>query len=154
MKKIFVFVMCLSVCVNLIASKSFNYDQLALRQNIFDFLKEEGFVPSIDSDGDILFKTEGSKYYVIVSEVSISPMYVVLYHGFNYSDVYTKNKIEKLVNEINMYKSLKILPQDDAYSFRVEMYLVNAEHFRYTFYKHLEIMKEARKKLISLIEEM
>lgn len=153
MKKIFLFIMCLSVCVNLIAVKSFNAEQLALRQNIFDFFKEEGYVPDIDSDGDIRFKVEGSSYYVIISETDESPMYLTLYHGFNYGELYTKTKIERVAMEINKYKGVKLITLDNSYSFRIEMYIVNAEHFRYTFYKHMKQIKNAQDELRALINE-
>ena len=41
--------------------------QLKLRNEIKAFLQEEGFMPEIDSDGDIKFKKEGSTY---IGEVS------------------------------------------------------------------------------------
>lgn len=154
MKKFFLFIMTLSVCVNLMAVKSFNADQLALRQNIFDFLKEEGYVPELDSDGDIRFKVEGNSYYVIVNEIDNSPMFLTLYRGFNYDESYTKTKVESVALEVNKYKGLKFMIFDNSYSFNVEMYLVNAEHFRYTFYKHMKQMKNAQDELRSLIDKM
>lgn len=92
-------------------------------------------MPELDSDGDILFKKEGMKYHVAVSDIDTSPMYVVLFHNYRYDDTYTKNKILSVLNEVNLYKAVKLLCFDAAYSFRAEMYLVDAEQFKYTFYK-------------------
>lgn len=33
-----------------------------------DFLKEEGYAPKVDSDGDVAFKAEGKNYYIEVNE--------------------------------------------------------------------------------------
>lgn len=33
-----------------------------------DFLREEGYVPQIDKDGDIVFKVEGGTYLIILDE--------------------------------------------------------------------------------------
>jgi hypothetical protein len=33
-----------------------------------DFLKEEGYVPKIDDDGDVLFKYQGDKYFISIDE--------------------------------------------------------------------------------------
>lgn len=35
---------------------------------IFNFLKEEGYVPRIDADGDVVFKYEGNSYAVALDE--------------------------------------------------------------------------------------
>lgn len=56
-----------------------NSEQLALRTDLFNFLKEEGFMPELDSDGDIKFKSEGQPYYIRVSKTDENPMYVVLF---------------------------------------------------------------------------
>lgn len=135
-------------------AKDYNEDQLALRQNIMDFLTEEGFAPTIDADGDVRFKVEGSVYHVIVSDANRSPMYLTIYQGFKYDESYTKNRILSVINEVQLYKSLKLMASDNAYSYRIEMFLVNADHFRYTFYKNMEIMKEGRKRVKELISEM
>ena len=78
-------------------------DQLNLRGEIVQFLKEEGFVPSIDSDGDIKFKKEGRSYYIRVNPKDTSPMFVTISCFFNYEDIITKNRIEKASLELNNY---------------------------------------------------
>jgi hypothetical protein len=32
------------------------------------YLKQEGYVPSVDEDGDVQFKIEGGTYYIIINE--------------------------------------------------------------------------------------
>ena len=41
-------------------------EQQALRSDILSFLKEEGFMPEIDTDDDIKFKSEGLSYYITI----------------------------------------------------------------------------------------
>ena len=41
------------------AQDSLNAEQQALRSELYDFLKGEGYLPEIDGDGDIAFKAEG-----------------------------------------------------------------------------------------------
>jgi hypothetical protein len=43
-------------------------DKQSLEQAYFDFLKEEGYVPEIDGDGDIVFKYQGDKYWIDIDE--------------------------------------------------------------------------------------
>ena len=40
----------------------------ALQRMYMDYLREEGYMPSIDEDGDILFKVAGDSYYIIIDE--------------------------------------------------------------------------------------
>jgi hypothetical protein len=39
-----------------------------LQKMYVDYLKQEGYTPSVDKDGDILFKVAGDSYYIIVNE--------------------------------------------------------------------------------------
>lgn len=112
--------------------------QLKLRDDVFMFLKEEGYVPEIDSDGDIKFKKEGIVYYVSINEKNETPMYLVLEAVFPYTATNTHAKVVGALEEMNMYKAVKILCFDKSYSCRAEMFLTNAEHFKYTFYKHID----------------
>lgn len=99
MRKILFALFFAFLCVGLFA-KDLNDAQKKVRSGIMYFLKEEGYMPELDSDGDILFKKEGMKYHVAVSDIDTSPMYVVLFHNYRYDDTYTKNKILSVLNEV------------------------------------------------------
>ena len=45
---------------------------------VLDFLTEEGFRPSLDEEGDVVFKFEGSWYFLITSKDDAT--YFALYH--------------------------------------------------------------------------
>lgn len=109
--------------------------QLKLRNEIKAFLQEEGFMPEIDSDGDIKFKKEGSIYYINVNSNDTSPMYVSLSLDFNKPEGYSDEAIKIAANELNLYKGVKVICLDYSFSIRGEMYLVSSEAFKYSFYK-------------------
>ena len=134
------------------SAQQLNNSQLSLRSNIRQFLVEEGFMPEIDSDGDIKFKKEGKVYYVRISSTDTSPMFVSLSIGFTYGETYNRQNIERNMNELNLYKGVKVVCFDNSYSFRAEMYLTNADTFRYTFYKLMGQLESIRDELIELIE--
>ena len=69
--------------LNNVSARDLNSEQLALRNEIMSFLKEEGYMPEIDSDGDIKFKSEGNDFYVTVSATDENPMYVTLFRVFS-----------------------------------------------------------------------
>lgn len=134
------------------AQEEFTAGQLKLRNDIETFLKEEGFVPEIDSDGDIKFKKEGKIYYIEVSKADKSPMYVRMYRFYKYSESFTREKIVKALEKTNLKKGVKVLCFDNSYYYQSEQYLNNAETFKFTFYQlqdQLEAVQEQVAELCS-----
>lgn len=50
-------------------------------QMYLSYLRDEGYAPQIDQDGDVLFKFEGGKYYILVDEKD-EFYFGVVYPGF------------------------------------------------------------------------
>ena len=128
--------------------------QLKLRNEIKAFLQEEGFMPEIDSDGDIKFKKEGSIYYIKVYSSDTSPMYVALSLGFNKPEGYSDEAIKIAANELNLYKGVKVLCMDNGFSIRGEMYLVSSEAFKYSFYKLMSQISNVRDDFMDELEKV
>lgn len=136
MKRLVIILLCL-FGLNTISgyADDFNSAQIKLRNEIKTFLQEEGFMPEIDSDGDIAFKKEGDKYYVIIDEGDTSPMYVTLSKYFSYGDRYNKQTIAANLETLNLKKAVKTVLFDNSYVLQAEMYLVESDSFKYVFYK-------------------
>ena len=128
--------------------------QLKLRNEIKAFLQEEGFMPEIDSDGDIKFKKEGSIYYIKVYSSDTSPMYVALSLGFNKPEGYSDEAIKIAANELNFYKGVKVLCMDNGFSIRGEMYLVSSEAFKYSFYQLMSQISNVRDDFMDELEKV
>lgn len=117
------------------SDSGFNSEQLVLRTDLFNFLKEEGFMPELDSDGDIKFKSEGHPYYIRVSKTDENPMYVVLFRSFNYPDEYSAETVAMASTKLNFYKGVKVLCFDKSIRIGAELYVRNAEPVKSAFYK-------------------
>lgn len=117
------------------SDSGFNSEQLALRTDLFNFLKEEGFMPELDSDGDIKFKSEGQAYYISVSKTDENPMYVVLFRSFSNPDEYSAETIAMASTKLNIYKGVKVLCFDKSFRIGAELYVRNAEPVKSAFYK-------------------
>ena len=117
------------------SDSGFNSEQLALRTDLFNFLKEEGFMPELDSDGDIKFKSEGQPYYISVSKTDENPMYVVLFRSFNNPDEYSAETIAMASTKLNFYKGVKVLCFEKSFRIGAELYVRNAEPVKSAFYK-------------------
>ena len=125
-------------------NSEFNSEQLALRSDLFNFLKEEGFVPELDSDGDIKFKSEGQIYYISVSKANDNPMYVVLYRSFNNPEDYSLETIVMATKKLNFYKAVKVLCYDNSFRIGAEMFVRSAEPVKDAFYKLKEIIDSVK----------
>lgn len=155
MRKLYLFVSLLAVCALQAMAQELTTAQRQLRSDISYFLREEGFLPEIDSDGDIMFKKEGGVYYISIDHNDTSPMYLAMHRDYLYSDngLFTKPNVAKAANELNLYKGVKVICFDNNYSYRAEMYLVNAEHFKYTFYKLLSQLENIENDMESECEK-
>ena len=117
------------------SDSGFNSEQLALRTDLFNFLKEEGFMPELDSDGDIKFKSEGQAYFISVSKTDENPMFVVLFRQFSNPDEYSAETIAMASTKLNFYKGVKVLCSDKSFRIGAELYVRNAEPVKSAFYK-------------------
>lgn len=118
-----------------------------IRTNYINFLKEEGYVPSIDADGDIKFKIDGSTYYVVIADQD-SPAYVTLWapgYTLGGDGGYDIVKVIPIINKTNIERrGVKFLYTDKSVIVRMEMLLPNAESFKNVFYTSLSYLKSSR----------
>lgn len=112
-----------------------NQEQLAVRTDLFNFLKEEGFMPELDSDGDIKFKSEGQVYYINVAANNENPMFVTLFREFSNPDEYSAETIVMATKELNFYKGVKVLCYKNAFRIVAQLFVRNAEPVKSAFYK-------------------
>ena len=90
------------------AQDSLNAEQQALRSELYDFLKGEGYLPEIDGDGDIAFKAEGEMHWITVSDVDSSPFFVTVMRGAPYVEDYDYDRVLHAADELNLYKTAKV----------------------------------------------
>jgi Bacterial Ig-like domain (group 2). len=139
--------------IGFLCAQELNPDQSKLRNDIKSFLQQEGFVPSIDSDGDIAFKSEGNSFWISVSAEDDVPMYTSLNIGFNKPAEYLLNAMKLAAAEMNYYKGVKVLCFEDGFTFRAELYVMNAEQFKYSFYAMLSQVKAAAGDFVETYEK-
>ncbi len=121
-----------------------NAEQQALRTNLFDFLKEEGFMPEIDTDGDIKFKSEGQSYYIRVSATDENPMYVILFRQFSNPDDYSAETVVMATKNLNLYKGIKVICFDNTFRIGAELFVRNAEPVKAAFYKLMGLIDSVK----------
>ena len=134
--KIFLILICVICSCNICFAQNDIKDKL--RNEYLSFIKEEGFTPVIDSEGDIKFKIEGNNHFIIIKNEE-SPQYIIfMTRGFKVGgdDGFDKDICLMAVNEVNKKKrSAKLDVGETTVSVRIEMPLVDTESFKNVFYK-------------------
>ena len=74
---------------------------IAFRDSVVSLLKDEGFVPSVDEDGDIWFKKEGDNLLVSVQD-DAAPFYVQITYYLSSEGMDDQVALLKAVNNINL----------------------------------------------------
>ena len=151
MKRYLIALVCALVMLPSISfadAPNFNKEQLALRTDVFNFLKVEGYMPEIDSDGDIKFKSQGKEFYFSVSESNTNPMHVILFMYFSKPSGYSEECIIKAGSELNKQKGAKVVFFDDSFMIVSEMFVRQSEAVLEAFYSMLENIEEVKDNFI------
>lgn len=120
-------------------------DELRFRNSIEQFLKEEGYIPTIDDDDNSLnYKKEGNRYWITVK--GDAPYYIQLNRsGFSMDDVDRKLILEAC-NEANMNKRCgKACVSSSSVVFTVEFYCYSIDAFKAAFYDNMRAVDSVRK---------
>ena len=118
-----------------------------LQESYVSFLREEGFTPTVDSDGDVKFKYEGDIFYCCPSsDKKIFKIMRVLTDdnksAFN-KLLMTSNKTMKDYNRIRItvYKN----EDNCTVVFRVDNLIVENDDYKKIFYRNLKVIQNAIK---------
>jgi hypothetical protein len=117
----------------------------ALQNRYLAFLREEGYTPSIDSDGDILFKIQGKSYYIIVNEDD-AEHFMILYPNFWSADTAQKRRQATLAASYatRMTKVARVyLGSNNHTTATSEVFLSAPEDYRYIFHRMLRSIATA-----------
>jgi hypothetical protein len=156
MKKLVFSLIFFSLLVGgVMAQKNLTSTQKNFQNSIISFLREEGYSPSIDSDGWIAFKNEGKTFWVGIN--SESPFFVVFSRsgfrvggddGYEYvASLWSCNEVNKELKAVKMYCN------GESVSLQIEQYTRSAEDFKYVFYKNLSSLTSASKLFIEKYDE-
>lgn len=154
MRKVIISLFAIWLMIGMSYAQSLNASQTKLRNEIKSFIQEEGFLPSIDKDGDIVFKREGNTYWVTVSEDDVSPMFVSLCTLYNRPERYSLQTMLLAAAEINKYPGVKMVCFEDSFTLQGELFLSQSELFKYAFYTILNQINNILSHLSELVDEV
>ena len=140
MKKIFLLFMVL--CWIDSYAQNYNSSQENLRTGIESYLRKQGLNTEKQDDG-LLFKSEGSTYYVEIDKNEVEPMYVRLRRYVKYDEKLNKDTISKNLNSYNTKYGVKVFYLEKSVVFSAEMYVTQASEFNDVFETLLSHIKSA-----------
>ena len=110
-----------------------------------DFLKKKGYSPSIDNDGDILFRIEGYTFYVLVREKE--PKLFEIIHGTDVSEIPMQKCLEAAnyanINSDGASVCIVSNPNGKVVIFSVVTIVLKPKDFQLVFPTILEIIEDA-----------
>jgi hypothetical protein len=123
-------------------------------QNMYiQYLREEGYLPSLDGDGDILFKVSGNNYFIILDENDFQNnlLFFRIYTGVSLGDFLPEDALAA-ANYINMHsKVAKVYISTDGRSIAIntELLLTNPQDFKAVLSRALSLMRFAESNFFS-----
>ena len=126
-----------------------------LQKMYMDYLTSEGFAPSLDSDGDVMFKYEGGTYFIIVDDKD-QIYFAMLYP--NFWEIESEDEKEKaLLAAKEATRTAKVakvyLTEDNTdVTMSAEIFLKTPSDFKDTFYRMLSAMSAARRAFVDKMQ--
>ena len=151
MKKLFLLIVfgMMGVTACFAQAQKLTADELRFRNGIEQFLKEEGYFPTIDDDDNSLnWKKEGASYWLNV--YGSSPAYIELHKGgFGIEDCNRNYLLQACNRASNETRCAKAYVTSSSVSFTIELYCSSVDEFKFVFYRSvsaLDAMKDRVKK--------
>lgn len=146
MKKLIILLLC---CVGGLVqtyaqSNSLSAAELSFRNRIETFLKEEGYVPTIDNDDNSLnWKREGMRYWLTVA--GDGPYYIEMHEAGISLEGKKRAVMMEAANDANLNKRCgKASVGTDYVLLTVEYYTYSIDEFKNTFYDEMKCVNNAR----------
>ena len=151
--KILAIILAVIISTSNLLAEDLTPEQTEFRDNIYEFLKEEGFMPTVNTkDNSVEFKKGDELHWISVG--AGRPFYVEFYRsGFKLNDA-DRNVVLAAVNEANQsIRCAKAVMNETVITFAIEMYCHSAEEFRYVFYKSMEELENSENCVLSYYNE-
>ena len=87
------------------------FAQQTVRNDIFAYLKHEGYAPALDKDSDIEFKIQGILYNIIVKQIE-NEDYAYVEVLANFGTVTPYDKLMEIANDINQNRNVFTLAME------------------------------------------
>jgi lipopolysaccharide export LptBFGC system permease protein LptF len=139
-KFLFCFIGIILFCVSYVNAQMTLPQLQAMYTN---YLIEEGFKPSVDSDGDVVFKVEGKTFWIDIDEKDLESFRIVFSNFWEIESLAEKLKVYEVMNYINRTtKVAKVFmsPKEDDVSMDANIFVNKPEDFKFHFARMLDLL--------------
>jgi hypothetical protein len=123
-------------------------------QNIYmEYLRQEGYVPSVDGDGDVQFKVSGDTYFIIVDENDLQ--FFQVYMGFKMETISPEITLAAVNYSNRSSKVVKVAfsPDRKVISITAELLLNDPKDFIPVFSRAISLIQNAENNFISQVRD-
>jgi hypothetical protein len=118
-----------------------------------EFLKQEGYLPKVDKDGDVFFKREGFNFFIAVDEKDPCFFQLVLPGLWEIESAAEKEKVQDSINHANLEtKTAKGYIVGGKVWVSVEIFVESPEDFRPVFSRCVNSLASWAKKYVDKME--
>ena len=119
-----------------------------------EYLREEGYRPELDADGDVKFKHEGRTYYLLVEEEDRPYFRLIAPYFWSIESEEERERALRVMANVNAdLKVVKIYPTREDTTASVELFLVPIESFRAVFPRCMSLLANAVSRFIQGMRE-
>ena len=114
-----------------------------LQEMYVSYLKEQGYQPSVDSDGDVIFRAEGVTLYIDVDEKDLQSFRIVRANFWKIESPEEKAKAYEAANAVN--RKLKVAKiyvnsKEDRVWADANIYIAKPEDFKPHFPRMVQVL--------------
>jgi hypothetical protein len=124
-----------------------------LQSTYVEYLKQEGYVPTIDIDGDIQFKVAGDSYFIIVDENDLQ--FFQVYMGFSLGAISPQDALNAANYSNRRSKVVKVALSSDGkiVSITAELLLNDPKDFIPVFSRAISLIRNAETNFMTQLRE-
>jgi hypothetical protein len=127
-----------------------------LQEIYVSYLKEQGYQPEVDSDGDVRFKAEGITFYINVDEKDLQSFRVVLPNFWKVESTEEKEKAYKAANSINSKMKVAkayVNPERGRVLIDANIYIEKPEDFKPHFRRMLNVLMRGARDFTDMMKK-
>jgi len=123
-----------------------------LQNAYMEYLRQEGYVPAIDVDGDIQFKVAGDTYFIIVDEKDLQ--FFQVYTGFKLDTVSQETALNAANSSNRSSKVVKVAfsPDRNVISITAELLLNDPKDFIPVFSRTISLIRNAENNFMAQLK--
>lgn len=131
MKRLLILLIVL-ICTSIAFAENYNAAQEALRKDIAAYLQKKGLRVDMQDDG-LKFKSEGTTYYIEISDSNTDPMYLRICLYLSYGEKLTRANVLQKLNDYNVKYCVKVTCLEKSLLISAEMFVGKSVEFTYAF---------------------